>query len=109
MIDKFNIGSLMKNAKKIQEVIQKAQDELAKVRVTGESGAGLVKVTITARHDIIEMHLADEVLQEPKEIMEDLIKAAFNDANQKAIKITQEKMISASSFVGDMGNEDENH
>lgn len=109
MIDKFNIGSLMKNAKKIQEVIQKAQDELAKVRVTGESGAGLVKVTITARHDIIEMHLADELLQEPKEIMEDLIKAAFNDANQKAIKITQEKMISASSFVGDMGNEGENH
>ena len=107
MIDKFNIGSLMKNAKKIQEVMQKAQNELAKVRVTGESGAGLVKMTITARHDVIEINLSDELLQEPKEIIEDLIKAAFNDANQKAIKITQEKMISASSFVGDMGNEDE--
>lgn len=109
MINKFNIGSLMKNAKKIQEVMQKAQDELAKVRITGESGAGLVKVTITARHDVIEINLADELLQEPKEIVEELIKAAFNDANQKAIKITQEKMISASNFVGDMGNEDENH
>lgn len=109
MIDKFNIGSLMKNAKKIQEVMQKAQDELAKVRITGESGAGLVKVRITARHDVIGINLSDELLQEPKEIIEGLIKAAFNDANQKAIKITQEKMISASNFVGDIGNEDENH
>ena len=111
MSDKFNIGSLMKNAKKIQEIMQRAQDELAKVRVTGESGAGLVKVKITARHDVIEINLSDELLQEPKEIIEDLIKAAFNDANQKAIRITQEKMLSASSFVGDTtdGNEDENH
>lgn len=109
MIGKFNIGSLMENVKKIQEVMQKAQDELAKIRVTGESGAGLVKVTITAKHDIIKVNLADELLQEPKEIIEDLIKAAFNDANQKAIKTTQEKMISAGNFVGNMSNEDENH
>ena len=109
MIGKFHIGSLMKNAKKIQEVVQKAQDELAKVRVTGESGAGLVKMTITARHDVIEINLADELLQEPKEIIEDLIKAAFNDANQKATNITQEKMISTDNFFSDMSNEDENH
>lgn len=109
MVSKFNISSFMKNAKKIQEVMQKAQDELAKVCITGESGAGLVKVTITARHDVIEINLADELFQEPKEIIKDLIKAAFNDANQKAIKITQEKMMSASNFVGEMDNEDENH
>ena len=68
-----------------------------------------MKLTITARHDVIEINLADELLQEPKEIIEDLIKAAFNDANQKAIKITQEKMMSAGNFFVDIDNEEENH
>lgn len=80
---KFNLGSLMKNAKKIQEMMQKAQDELAKIRVTGESGAGMVKLTMTAQHEVVEMNLDDELLKESKEVIEDLIKAALNDANQK--------------------------
>ncbi|QTS84155.1 Nucleoid-associated protein YbaB [Coxiella endosymbiont of Amblyomma nuttalli] len=107
MTDNFNISNFMKNAKKIQEIMQKAQDELTKVRITGESGAGLVKVTITAKHDILEMNLADELFREPKEIIEDLIKAAFNDANQKAVEITQEKMISAGNSFGDINKERE--
>ena len=102
---KFNLGSLMKNAKKIQEMMQKAQDELAKIRVTGESGAGLVKVTVTAQHEVIDINLADELLTESKEVVEDLIKAAFNDANQKVTTITQEKMMSAGSLMS--GDEDE--
>lgn len=104
---KFNLGSLMKNAKKIQEMMQKAQDELAKIRVTGESGAGLVTVTITAQHEIIELKLADELLKEPKEVIEDLIKAALNDANQKIAKITQEQMMSAGSLFTDTNDENE--
>ncbi|ATN86340.1 YbaB/EbfC family nucleoid-associated protein [Coxiella burnetii] len=103
---KFNLGSLMKNAKKIQEMMQKAQDELAKIRVTGESGAGMVKLTMTAQHEVVEMNLDDELLKESKEVIEDLIKAALNDANQKILKITQEKMMPAGSLFG--GNESDN-
>jgi DNA-binding YbaB/EbfC family protein len=98
MIGKFNLGSLMKNAKKIQEMMQKTQEELAKIRVSGEAGAGLVKLTLSAQHEVFELHLADELLKESKEIIEDLIKAAFNDASQKVSKITQEKMMSAGSM-----------
>lgn len=97
---KFNLGSLMKNAKKIQEMMQSAQDELAKVRVTGESGAGLVKVTMTAQHEIVDIELSDDVLKESKEVIQDLIKAAANNANEKVTKITQEKMMEAGNLFG---------
>ena len=97
---KFNLGSLMKNAKKIQEMMQDAQNELAKIRVVGESGAGMVKITVTAHHDVISVELADELLQESKEVIEDLIKAATNNANEKATKIAQEKMMMAGNLFG---------
>lgn len=103
---KFNIGSLMKNAKKIQEMMQKAQSELSKIEVTGESGAGLVKVTVNAQHEVTQLHLTDEVMKESKEIIEDLIKAALNDANAKISKITQEKMMSASALLNTSDNEE---
>ena len=97
---KFNLGNLMKNAKKIQEMIQEAQEELSKIAVTGESGADMVKVTITAQHEVVKLILSNELLKEEKEVIEDLIKAAFNDANQKIIKITQEKVMSSGDFFG---------
>ena len=101
MIDgKFNLSNLMKNAKKIQEIMQKAQEELSKIEVTSESGAGMVKITLTAQHELIKIILSDELLKESKEAIEDLIKAAFNDASQKVIKITQEKVMSAGSLLG---------
>jgi DNA-binding YbaB/EbfC family protein len=103
---KFNLGSLMKNAKKIQEMMQKTQEELAKIRVHGEAGAGLVKITMSAQHEVIHIELADELLKEPKEVLEDLVKAAFNDASQKVTKITQEKMMSAGSLFN-MPTEDD--
>lgn len=96
---KFNLGNLMKNAKKIQEMMQSAQEELGKIQVTGESGAGLVRATLNAQHELLSLDLADELLKESKEIVEDLIKAALNDANQKILKITQEKMMSASNLL----------
>lgn len=102
---KFNLGSLMKNAKKIQEMMEKAQDELAKIRVTGEAGAGLVKVVVTAQHEVVSVDIADEALKESKEVIEDLVKAAFNDANQKAGKITQEKMMATGNLFGGAGDD----
>jgi len=96
---KFNLGSLMKNAKMMQE-------KLATIRVTGEAGGGWVTVIITAQHETIQVSLADELLKEPKEIQEELIKAAFNDANQKAAKIMQEQMMSAETLLG--GSTDDN-
>lgn len=103
--DKFNLGNLMKNAKKIQEMMQKAQEELSKIEVTGESGADMVKVIITAQHEVVRLILSDELLKEEKEVIEDLIKAAFNDANQKVIKITQEKVMSSSDLFGNNNKE----
>ena len=104
---KFNIGSLMKNAKKIQEMMQQAQEELSKIRVTGEAGGGWVTVVVTAQHEVIELNLSDELLQESKEVQEELIKAAFNDASQKAAAITQEKMMSAGNLLGGSNDDDE--
>lgn len=105
MNDEFNFNNLMKNAKKIQEMIQKAQEELSKIEVTGESGAGMVKITLTAQHEVIKLVLSDELLKEAKEVVEDLIKAAFNDANQKVVKITKEKVMSSNSYLFDSNNE----
>lgn len=102
---KFNIGSLMKNAKKVQEMMEQAQEELAKIEVSGEAGAGLVKVVVTAQHQVVSVNIADEALTESKEVLEDLLKAAFNDANQKALKITQEKMMGAGNLLGGFGAE----
>lgn len=104
MNDEFNFNNLMKNAKKIQEMMQKAQEELSKIEVTGESGAGMVKITLTAQHEVIKLVLSDELLKEAKEVVEDLIKAAFNDANQKVVKITKEKVMSSNSYLFDSNN-----
>lgn len=105
--DKFNLGGLMKNAKKMQEMIEKAQSELAKIEITGESGGGAVKVTITAKHYVKNIHIDDEMLKEPKEILTDLIAAAFNNAVQKAEEITKSKMMDFSNMFGAVGGERE--
>lgn len=102
MLGKFNIGSLMKGAKKIQEMIEKNQEELAKTEVTGESGAGLVIVTMTGLYAVKNLQLADELLSEPKEIIQDLIVAAVNNATQKVGKITQNKMTDMTQLFGGM-------
>lgn len=105
MFEKFNLGnlsSLMKGAKKIQEAIQKNQEELAKTEVTAESGAGLVKVTLNGLYAIKHLELGDELLSEPKEIIQDLIIAAINMATQKIGKINQGKMADITQFLGGM-------
>ena len=103
--DKFNFGSLMKNAKKMQEMMEKAQEELAKIEITGESGAGAVKVIMNARHYVKNVTIDDEILKESKEVLEDLISAAVNDATQKVEEIAKSKMMDAGKLFG--GPEDE--
>lgn len=100
MLGKFNLGSLMKGAKRIQDMIEKNQEELRKTEITGESGAGLVTVTMTGLYAVTKLQLADELLSEPKEIIQDLIVAAMNNATQKVGKITQNKMTDMTQLFG---------
>ena len=80
---KGGLGNLMKQAQEMQANMQKAQEELANLEVTGESGAGLVKVVMTGRHDVKRVSIDDSVLGEDKEVLEDLLAAAVNDAVRK--------------------------
>lgn len=98
MLNKLNLGSLMKGAKKIQELIEKNQEELANTEVIGESGAGLVKVIMNCLYSVKSVTLADELLKEPKEIIQELITAATNNATQKVTKVTQSKMTDMSQL-----------
>ena len=90
MTMKGGLGDLMKQAQQMQEKVQEIQDQLAKAEVTGESGAGLVKVLMTGRHDVKRVQIDASLLTEDKEILEDLLAAAVNNAvrrvenNQKA-------------------------
>lgn len=79
----MKINDLMKQAQEMQEQMQKAQEELANKEVIGESGAGMVKVTMTGRHDVRRVEVDPSLLSEDKEILEDLLAAAVNDAVRK--------------------------
>jgi len=91
---KGGLGNIMKQAQAMQENMQKAQEELANIEVTGESGGGLVKLTMTCRHDVRRVTIDPELLSdaEDKEILEDLVAAAMNDAVRKVEKTSQDKM-----------------
>ena len=75
-----DLNELMKQAKQMQEQFQKAQENLANLVVVGESGAGLVRVEMNGRHDIVKLDLNDSLMSEEKEVIEDLLAAAVNDA-----------------------------
>ena len=77
---KGSLGDLMKQAQQIQEKMQEAQEKLASAEVEGQSGAGMVKVVMTGRHDVKKVSIDDSLLSEDKEILEDLLCAAVNDA-----------------------------
>lgn len=97
---KGGMGNLMKQAQKMQEQLQKAQAELADAEVQGESGAGLVKVTMNGRHDVKRVELDDSVMEEDKEMLEDLLAAAVNDAVRKIEQNNQEQMSKLTSGMG---------
>lgn len=88
----MNLNDIMKQAQQMQESMQKAQQELAEKEVQGESGAGLVKVTMNGRHDVRKVFIDQDLLSEDKEILEDLIAAAVNDAVRKVEANNQEAM-----------------
>lgn len=91
MLNKGGIANLMKQAQKMQENMQKAQEELANVEVEGQSGAGAVKIVMTCKHDVKRVAIDPSVMDD-KEMLEDLIAAALNDANRRAEQTSQERM-----------------
>ncbi|WP_245615950.1 YbaB/EbfC family nucleoid-associated protein [Andreprevotia chitinilytica] len=92
MIGKGGIAQLMQQAQKMQENMAKAQEELAKVEVEGQAGAGMVKIVMTCGHAVKRVSIDDSLLSDDKDMLEDLLAAAFNDASRKAEATSQEKM-----------------
>ena len=89
---KNQLAGLMKQAQQMQENMQKAQEELAQIEVEGQSGAGMVKVVMTCRHDVKRVSIDPSLLGEDKDMLEDLLAAAINDAVRRVETTTQEKM-----------------
>jgi len=89
---KGGIGNIMRQAQAMQENLKKAQEQLATIEVTGSAGGGMVSVVMTCRHDIKRVQIDPSLMQDDKEVLEDLVAAAVNDAVRKAEKTTQEKM-----------------
>ncbi|HAO91283.1 MAG: YbaB/EbfC family nucleoid-associated protein [Succinivibrio sp.] len=88
----FNMGNMMKQAQLMQERLQKAQDEIAKMEVVGESGAGMVKITVTGNHEVRRVSIDDSLFTDDKDILEDLLAAAFNDAQRRIEEQSKEKL-----------------
>ncbi|MBL8486539.1 MAG: YbaB/EbfC family nucleoid-associated protein [Rhodocyclaceae bacterium] len=88
---KGGLGNLMKQAQQMQQNMMKAQEELANLEVEGQSGAGAVKVVMTCKHDVRRVTIDPSVMDD-KEMLEDLVAAALNDANRRAESTAQERM-----------------
>lgn len=89
---KGGLGNLMKQAQKMQADMQKAQEELANIEVNGAAGGGLVKVVMTGKHEVRRVTIDDSLLADDKDMLEDLVAAAINDAVHKLEAVSQEKM-----------------
>ncbi len=97
---KGGLGNIMKQAQAMQEKMQQAQEELASIEVEGSAGGGLVQVTMTCKYDVRKVNIDDDLLTEDKEVLEDLVAAALNDAVRKEESATQEKMSGMTSGMG---------
>ncbi len=89
---KNQLAGLMKQAQQMQENMKKAQEQLASMEVEGQSGAGMVKVVMTCRHDVKRVSIDESLLKDDKDMLEDLIAAAVNDAVRRVESTVQEKM-----------------
>lgn len=89
---KGSIGKIMQQAQEMQGKMQQAQDELAQLEVTGEAGAGLVKVTMTGKHEVRNVDIDPSVFEEDRDLLEDLMAAAINDAVHRVNVTSKEKM-----------------
>ncbi len=94
------IGNIMKQAQKMQEDLQKAQEQLAREEVTGESGGGLVQVTINGKYEVRRVVIDDSLVGDDKEMLEDLVAAAMNDAVHKVASKVQESMSGVTNGLG---------
>lgn len=94
---KGGMGNIMKQAQEMQEKMQQVQEEAAKAEVQGEAGAGMVKITMNGRHDVIDVTIDPSVLEEDKELLEDLLAAAVNDAVRKVEVNSKTKMQEATA------------
>lgn len=92
MFNKGALGNMMKQAQLMQDNMKKAQDELAAIEVEGQSGAGLVKITLTCANVVRRISIDDSLVGDDKDMLEDLIAAAFNDALRKAAATSEERM-----------------
>jgi DNA-binding YbaB/EbfC family protein len=88
---KGGIGQIMKQAQKMQADMQKAQEEMASLTVVGESGGGMVRITMSCKHQVRSIEIEDSLVGDDKEMLEDLITAAFNDATRKVETTVQDK------------------
>lgn len=91
---KNQLAGLMKQAQQMQDSMKRAQEELAQTEVEGQSGAGLVKVTMTCRHDVKRVSIDESLLREDKDMLEDLVAAAMNDAVRRVETTAQAKLSS---------------
>ncbi|MBU6437969.1 MAG: YbaB/EbfC family nucleoid-associated protein [Betaproteobacteria bacterium] len=92
MFNKGQLAGLMKQAQQMQDNLRKAQEELAHLEVEGQSGAGMVKVLMTGKHDVKRVTIDPSLLADDKDMLEDLVAAAVNDAVRKVEATTQERM-----------------
>ena len=97
---KGGIGQLMKQAQEMQANMKNAQEEMASITVVGESGAGAVRITMTCQHQVQAVEIDDAMIGDDKEMLEDLIVAAFNDAIRKVESTVQEKYSGMASGMG---------
>ena len=97
MMNKGQLAGLMKQAQQMQENMKRMQEQLASVEVEGQAGAGMVKVTMTCRHDVKRVSIDPSLLSDDKDMLEDLVAAAVNDAVRKVESTVQEKMASVTA------------
>jgi len=97
---KGQLAGLMKQAQQMQENLKKAQEEIAGMEIEGKAGAGMVKVVMTGRHDVKRVSIDPSLMSEDKDMLEDLIAAAVNDAVRRVEAATQEKMGSLAGGLG---------
>jgi len=100
MTMKGGLGNLMKQAQKMQENLQKAQAEIAEMEINGESGGGLVRIVITGRYEVRRISIDDSLVSDDKDMLEDLVAAAFNDAVHKVERTVQDKMSGLTAGMG---------
>lgn len=92
--------NILRQAQQVQEQLQRAQEEIARVEVTGESGAGMVRVIMTGKHDVRRVEIDPALLGGDRQMLEDLVAAAVNDANRRVEAETRERMTRAAGGLG---------